>query len=96
LIEFRWGNAKEAAMIELTEEQAQILARSPAAPVRAIDRTSGTEYVLLRASVYERFQTLLGGETVYTTAEMLDRTMAEDDAHDPHLAKLQEQYGSKA
>jgi hypothetical protein len=26
---------------------------------------------------------------VYTTAEMLDRVMAEDDVNDPHLAELQ-------
>ena len=37
---------------------------------------------------------LLQEDTVYTTAEMLDRIMAEDDAHDPNLAELQQEYDS--
>ena len=34
-------------------------------------------------------------ETMFTTAEMLDRVMAEDDKNDPHLEALQLRYGAK-
>jgi hypothetical protein len=82
-------------MIELTEEQHRALSTS-AEPVRAIDRVTNTEYVLLRADVFDRVKALLGDETVYTTAEMLDKVMAEDDAKDPYLAQLQARYPEKA
>ena len=38
---------------------------------------------------------LLDDESVFTTAEMLDRVMAEDNAHDPYLAELQAKYAEK-
>jgi hypothetical protein len=43
--------------------------------------------------MFERLQNLLEDDTVYTTAEMVDRVMAEDDANDPQLAELQRKYG---
>ena len=49
----------------------------------------------MRADVYERLKALLADDTVYTTAEMLDRIMAEDDAKDPYLADLQKKYGGQ-
>jgi hypothetical protein len=82
-------------MIELTEEQHRILSTG-VAPVRAIDRATNTEYVLLRADVFDRLKAILSDETVYTTAEMLDKVMAEDDAKDPYLAELQARYPEKA
>ena len=54
-------------------------------------------YVLVRVEVYEKIRgkvRILLDDTVYTTAEMLDRVMAEDDAHDPYLAELQKKYGA--
>ena len=80
------------AMIELTEQQRLELAGPEP---KAIDPLTRTEYVLVRREVYERMRDLLTDDTVYTTAEMLDRVMAEDDAHDPGLMELQRKYGSK-
>ena len=77
-------------MIELTEQQRQEL-KVPE-PV-AIDPVTRETYVLIRSAVYERMKAILTDDTVYTTAEMLDRVMAEDDANDPHLAELQKKYG---
>ena len=51
--------------------------------------------VVLRADVFDRMQDEVNGDTVYTTAEMLDQMMAEDDANDPYLAELQEKYSRK-
>jgi hypothetical protein len=77
-------------MIELTEEQHRLLTHHETDPVRVIDPRTKIEYVLLPAAVYERLRALLAEDTVCTTAEMLDRTMAEDDAH---LAEWQQKYG---
>ncbi len=79
-------------MIELTEQQRQELAVP--APM-AIDPVTQEKYVLVRAAVYERLRYLLDDGTVYTTAEMLDRVMAMDDANDPHLGELQKKYGNR-
>jgi hypothetical protein len=80
-------------MIELTKEQHWALTQNGPQPLRAIDPVTQQEYVLVRAELFERWQALLSGETVYTTAEMLDRVMAEDDKNDPYLAELQKKYG---
>jgi hypothetical protein len=78
-------------MFELTEQQRQELTAPQ--PV-AIDPQTRQRYFLIRAEVYERLRNLLDEDTVYTTAEMLDRIMAEDDANDPYLAELQKKYGN--
>ena len=54
---------------------------------------NGTDVVVLRADIFDRLQNLLEDDTVYTTAEMMDRVMAADDANDPQLAELQRKYG---
>lgn len=77
-------------MIELTDQQRQEL--TVPEPV-AIDPLTRQRYVLVRAEIYERLRNLLNDDTVYTTAEMLDQVMAEDDAADPYLAELQKKYG---
>lgn len=77
-------------MIELTHEQRQELSRPE--PV-AIDPETQRTYVLVRQELYERLRALLDDDTVYTTAEMLDRVLADDDAQDPYLAELQKKYG---
>jgi hypothetical protein len=78
-------------MIELTPQQRQEL--STPEPV-VIDPETRETYVLVRKEVYDRLRELLHDRTVYTTAEMLDRVMAEDDAKDPYLAELQKKYGA--
>jgi hypothetical protein len=85
---------KETAMIELTEEQRQELGKGE--PVRVRDPQTNDTYVLVRSETYERMRALLADDTVYTTADTLDRVMAEDDANDPWLAQLQKQYGGSA
>jgi hypothetical protein len=49
-----------------------------------------TEELMLE--VNECLRALSQEDTVYTTAEMLDRIMADDDANDPYLAELQSKY----
>lgn len=81
-------------MIELTEEQRRELGKGE--PVRVRDPQTNDTYVLVRSETYERMRALLTDDTVYTTADTLDRVMAEDDANDPWLAQLQKQYGGSA
>ena len=49
-------------MIELTEEQRHALAREEESPPRVLDPASNIAYVLVRADVYERFQSLLSDD----------------------------------
>jgi hypothetical protein len=46
--------AKETAMIELTPEQHEALTQNGSQPIRAIDRVTSVEYVLVHADLYER------------------------------------------
>lgn len=79
-------------MIELTEQQGRELETTEAP--RVFDPRTRKTYVLVREEIYERLKEgLLGHDTVYTTAEMLDAVMAEADAGDPYLAHLQHMYG---
>jgi len=64
-------------------------------PLRVVDPRSRAEYVLISAAVYERLH-LLGQDTIFTSAEMLDRVMCEDDANDPMLEEYQRLYGDSA
>jgi hypothetical protein len=50
-------------VIELTEQQIQALAANGSEPARAVDPMTRTEYVLVRAEVYERIRTLLEDES---------------------------------
>jgi hypothetical protein len=77
---------KEAAVIELTEQQRQEL--NGPEPV-VIDPVTRQEYVLVRREVYERIRGLLEDDTVVATGELVDRIMAEDDANDPTLESYQ-------
>jgi hypothetical protein len=78
-------------MIELTEPQQRELDGTK--PVLVRDPRTGRTYVLVPKPEYDRLLRLLDDDTTYTTAEMLDEVMAEDDAGDPHLAELQKKYG---
>jgi hypothetical protein len=53
-------------MIELTDEQHRLLTQNGPEPIRAIDPVTRTEYVLLRAEVYDRIQRLLPGEDAWS------------------------------
>jgi hypothetical protein len=79
--------AKEEAMIQLTEEQAREL---DAPESIAIDPRTKKAYVLVPEAVYQRFRSMLDGEDdIVATGEMVDRIMAEDDANDPYLEEYQ-------
>jgi hypothetical protein len=69
--------AKEAAMIELTEAQQRALDTEPE-PRRMVDPRTETTYVLVRADVYERLKSLLGED--FTPSEAypaIDHAFAE-------------------
>lgn len=78
-------------MTELTARQQQELGERE--PVLVDPRTQ-ERYVLVRKAVFDRMRELLQDDVVFTTADMLDRVMAQDDAQDPHLAELQKKYGA--
>lgn len=75
-------------MIELTLEQHETLERDGSAPYRAIDRATKIEYVLVRAEVYQRLESLLQDD-LPDSAALINEVMAEDDAHDPYLESYQ-------
>jgi hypothetical protein len=76
-------------LIELTEQQHEALGRNGAEPVRAIDRSTNVEYVLVRAEVYERLKALLHDD-LQDAAALMNEVMAEDDANDPYLESYQQ------
>jgi hypothetical protein len=88
--------AKEAPMLELTQQQQQALDAS-AEPPRLIDPRTNKTYVLLGANVYERLRHLLEGDELdmRQVALLVERAMREDDADDPTLASSQQKYGRK-
>ncbi len=55
-------------MIELTEEQHHALSAGDE-PVRAIDNITKTEYVLVRADVFDRLKGLLQDDSPWTDEE---------------------------
>jgi hypothetical protein len=82
--------------VTLTEEQAQAVASAKGEEITLTNPLTNEDFVLIRAEVYARLRASLFDDTVYTTAEMIDRVMADDDANDPLLAQLQRKYGGVA
>lgn len=76
-------------MIEFTDQQRQDAQTGKA--VRFQDAETGMAFVLLRADVYDRLQSLLADEMpdMHTVALLIERNMAEDDAGDPLLESYQ-------
>jgi len=72
-------------MIELTPEQHQAI-EANGDPVRAVDRANNTEYVLVRAEVYDGFRKLLDDDDMrlyYHKIADLDPEDWEDAANYP-------------
>ena len=69
---------KEAAMIELTEEQRQAIEHSEETPPTVLDRKTNTAYVLIRKDVYERLQESLDEDDVRLMAPLLADLDPED------------------
>jgi hypothetical protein len=85
---------KEAAMIELTDDQARELAQPE--PM-AIDPRTQQAYVLVPREAYERLKGLLALDD-YDPEEgtaLINEVMAEDDAGDPLLESYQH-HGKRA
>src|ERR1043166_6212960 len=88
---------KEAAMIELTDQQQHAVDTSP--ELRLIDPRTQKAYVLVAADVYERLRGLLAedeGLDMQQVAALVERAMQEDDADDPTLEFYQRKYGMKS
>jgi PHD/YefM family antitoxin component YafN of YafNO toxin-antitoxin module len=79
---------KRRQKMQITPEQIRAVRSGKAVRLKEQE----VEVVVIRADVYDRMQ---DNDTVYTTAEMLDHVMAEDDADDPYLAELQKKYGGR-
>jgi hypothetical protein len=60
--------------------------------VRAVDPRTNAAYILVPEEEYQRLSAVPTNGSVYTTAEMLDRVMADDDANDPLLEAYQRKY----
>ena len=52
----RYDGGKEAAVIELTEQQSQALERPDSTPARVVNPRTKETFVLLRADEYERLK----------------------------------------
>jgi hypothetical protein len=62
--------AKEAAMIELTEQQVQAITADGKTPAVVVDPKTMTRYVLLRQEVYERLMSEAYDDNPWTDEEM--------------------------
>lgn len=79
-------------MFELTDKQLQEMTGPEPC---AVDPVTNIRYVLVREDVYRRLKAICSDDAVVTTADMLDKVMADDDVHDPWLEELQKKYGSQ-
>lgn len=76
--------------IQLIPEQQRVLDAN--GPVRAIDPRDNSAYVLVPEREFEKMKSDSSSGGVLTSAEMLDRVMADDDANDPTLEFYQRKY----
>jgi len=80
----------------LTEQQRQALHETDdAGPVTVVDPATNTPYVLVRADVFQELQDWMRDMEPQTAYPLVDRIMAEDDAHDPTLASYQDNAPSR-
>jgi hypothetical protein len=77
---------KEAAMIELTEQQVRAVVASGETPPVVVDPTTKTAYVLLRKDIYEQLTSEPYDDSPWTDEEMdllaaeVDRMLDDDMA----------------
>ncbi|MHB1036466.1 MAG: hypothetical protein ACYC35_17420 [Pirellulales bacterium] len=77
---------------DLTDQQRQALHEAnDAGPVIVIDPTTHTRYVLVREDVLCELQEWARDLQSEEVSPMVDRVMANDDAHDPLLASYQDE-----
>jgi len=70
-------------MTTLTPEQWQVIQRAGEEPVRLADPETQTEYVLLKADVYDRIRTLL--DDTRSAYPLAMRVFGEDGWDDPQM-----------
>ena len=75
----------------LTDQQRQALHEAnEAGPVTVVDPATSTQYVLVRADVFQEMQEWMRDLEPHDVYPLIDRIMADDDAHDPTLATYQD------
>lgn len=75
----------------LTDQQRQALHdANDAGPVTVVDAATNTQYVLVRADVFHELQEWTRELEPQEAYPLVDRFMADDDAHDPTLASYQD------
>jgi hypothetical protein len=74
-------------MIELTHEQHQALELQGEVPLRALDPATRTEYVILRAELYDRLKSLLSEDEEWAEGTYLAamEVFARDGWDDPRM-----------
>jgi hypothetical protein len=80
----------------LTDQQRQALHEAnDAGPVTVIDPATDTNYVLVRADVFQELQDWIRDLEPQDAYPLVDRIMADDDAHDPTLVGYQDEALSR-
>jgi len=75
----------------LTDQQRQALHEAnDAGPVTVVDPATNAQYVLVRADVFQDVQEWMRDLEPQEVYPLVDRIMADDDAHDPTLASYQD------
>jgi hypothetical protein len=72
-------------MPALTTEQQQLLKESGGAPVRLVDPSTLKQYVLLEATKYEQFESLLSDANPRDFYPLLERVMQDEGWDDPRM-----------
>jgi hypothetical protein len=81
---------------DLTDEQRQALHETnDAGPVTVVDPATHTQYVLMRADVFQELQRCTPDLEPPDAYPLVDRIMAADDANDPLLADYQDEALSR-
>lgn len=76
----------------LSDQQRQALHEAnDAGPVTVVDAATDTLYVLVRADVFQELQDWIRDLEPQDAYPLVDRVMADDDAHDPTLASYQDE-----
>ena len=80
----------------LTDQQRQALHdANDVGPVTVVDAATNAQYVLLRADVFEEMRQWTRDLEPQDAYPVVDRIMADDDAHDPTLASYQDDAFSR-
>lgn len=79
-------------MNAMSPELRQVIDEAHGAPVRILDEVTKTEYVIVRADVFEQIKENSYDDSEFSPQEaypLVDQVMAEDDAGDPTLESYQ-------